>query len=171
MIKSVNILFILLLVIVFNCGKSNELKIITNDRGERVALGEVTSEQLSENFSKYKQNYQDYEPDTLALNNLDIPSGDVEIITILGTWCSDSQREIPRFIKVMEKLKNKNIQVKYICVDRSKKDGAGLVDPYEVELIPTFIIKYNNEEIGRIIEIPQISIEEDLLEIFNSVAF
>lgn len=170
MIKLTNILFILLLIFMFHCSKTNEIKIVTNDRGERVALGEVIPEQILDNFPEYNKNYLAYEVDTLALNNLNLPSGNIEIITILGTWCSDSQREIPRFFKVMEKINSKNIQVKYICVDRSKKDDTGFSKKYEVELIPTFIIKHNNQEIGRIIESPQISIEEDMIEIFNSAA-
>ena len=170
MIKSRNILFIALIFMIMNCSETDELKIVTNDRGERVALGEVTPDQIIENFADYKRDYQNYVVDTLALGSLNIPPGNVEILILMATWCSDCQREVPRFFKVMDQLKNKNIKTKYICVDRSKKDENGIAESHEVEFIPTFIIKFNNEEIGRIVETAQISIEEDLIEIFTTAA-
>ena len=39
----------------------------------------------------------------------------------------------------------------------------------EIELVPTFILDYNGEEIGRIIESPEESLEKDLLRIISTI--
>lgn len=150
------------------CKHLGELRIVTNEKGEKIALGEWNAKQLKENFSVFQENYDSYQPDTLTLHNLTLPSRHVEVITVLGTWCSDSEKEVPRFMKILDQLANSAIHVRYFCVDRSKKDGQGLTGSLEIERVPTFIIRSNGQEIGRIIESPEISLEEDLLAIFRS---
>ena len=54
-----------------------------------------------------------------------------------------------------------------ICVDRDRKDSSGEVDSLNIELVPTFIFYRDGDEIGRIIETPQQSIEEDTYRILT----
>ncbi|MBI9035345.1 MAG: hypothetical protein JEZ03_12835, partial [Bacteroidales bacterium] len=46
---------------------------------------------------------------------------------------------------------------------------AGDVDlgSFDVQRVPTFILTKENIEVGRIIETPELSLEEDLLQILN----
>ena len=88
------------------------------------------------------------------------------ITVVLGTWCSDSQREVPRLYSILDYLGFPEKNLELICVDR-KKDAAGTeVMDLSIELVPTIIIYIGEEEIGRIIESPVESLEEDLVKIF-----
>jgi len=106
-----------------------------------------------------------YSPAPRAIEFLKSYDKPTVIEVFYGSWCSDSQREVPRFIKVMEKANNPNFKVIYIGVDRKKHDPEGLAKKRGIERVPTFILFQQGKEIGRIVETPEISIEEDLAQI------
>lgn len=162
-------LVFLLLSISLACNQSGKMKIVVNDRGERVAIGEYSKKQILDHFPQFKKNYLSYQPDTTLFQRLKQISNPVEIVTILGTWCSDSRREVPKYMKLMDDLKNEQITNRFICVDRSKRDAAGVAEKFNIEYVPTFIVLSDGKEIGRIIETPEISFEEDLSVIFSSL--
>ena len=59
----------------------------------------------SQNF---QDNYEKYKPGNLLDPTL---FRDIEIYVLFGTWCHDSQREVPRFLQLLNSL---NIQENYI---------------------------------------------------------
>ncbi len=89
----------------------------------------------------------------------------------MGTWCSDSRREVPRFYKILDELNYPEEKVELINVDRNKVGIENSVDSLNIELVPTFIIYSKGEEIGRIIETPKESLEKDLAKILNKQFF
>jgi thiol-disulfide isomerase/thioredoxin len=91
----------------------------------------------------------------------------LEVTIVLGTWCSDSRREFPRFFKILEKIGYSFDNLTIIGVDRSKKAPDTHVDELKVEFVPTFIFSIDGKEVGRIIETPEISLEKDLLKIIT----
>ncbi len=50
-------------------------------------------------------------------------------------------------------------------MNREKVGLADEVDGMEIHFVPTFIFYRNDEEIGRIVEMPYESLEKDMLEI------
>lgn len=151
--------------------QSNELwKIIIDEKnGKPMLVGLCNTEQfLSDtNFAQwYTTEYENYKPDEKILNLINLEG--VEIVCVLGTWCPDSRREVPRFIKILDELKFdlKNLQM--ICVDRKKLAEGIDVENYVIERVPTFIFYKSESEIGRIIETPKETLEIDLLEILMS---
>ncbi|HDL18024.1 MAG TPA: thioredoxin [Bacteroidetes bacterium] len=166
--RSLSLVF-LLLIVCFGCNREKKMKIVVNDRGERVAKGEYSEQQILDHFPQFKKNYLSYQPDTTLFAQLKQMSSPVEIVTILGTWCSDSRREVPKFMKLMDALQNKKITLSYICVDRTKRDEKGMAEKFNIEYVPTFIVLSDGKEIGRIIETPEITFEEDLSAIFSSL--
>ena len=59
--------------------------------------------------------------------------------------------------------------LKMICVDRDKKAEGTEVGDLNIEFVPTFIIYKNDEEVGRIIEEPKVTLEEDLKQILFKI--
>ncbi len=117
-----------------------------------------------EEFRRYYQSYQ-VDIDTVApLRQLSMPT---DIVAIIAVWCPDCHREMPRFIRIIDEIDNPNINVTYIAVDRNKKDEEGLAAQHEFSRIPTFIVMQNGLEIGRIVECPTKSLEQDLVEIIK----
>jgi hypothetical protein len=90
----------------------------------------------------------------------------VETKVFLGTWCSDSRRELPRFLKVIDLAGASLGPVSLFALDRNKKSPGGEEIPFHVELVPTFVFLRDGKEIGRIVESPRTSMEADMLSIF-----
>ena len=90
----------------------------------------------------------------------------LDMIVFLGTWCPDSKRQVPRFLKIIDLAGIPPTRVRLYGVDRSKKSQDGLTDQYSISLVPTFIFLRKGTEVGRIVEVPQTSMEMDMLSIF-----
>ena len=91
----------------------------------------------------------------------------VTITTFMGTWCSDSKRETPRMLKILDAAKFKDKNFTLITVDRSKKKPTEFTTGNNIIRVPTFIFKKDGKEIGRIVERPVESLEKDMLKILN----
>ena len=109
-----------------------------------------------------------YRPDPAAIATLQQVEEPTEIVVFYGAWCTDSHREIPRFLKIIETVNNQNIIVTDYGVNRQKQDELGKFEIYGIELVPTFIVIRNGIELGRIIERPDRSLAEDLAAIMSS---
>jgi len=85
---------------------------------------------------------------------------DLHIDIYFGTWCHDSQREVPKMLNILNK--NKTISSKLIALDYDKNDPQGLADSMGVKYTPTFIVSIKNNELGRIIERPTQTLVADI---------
>lgn len=94
--------------------------------------------------------------------------GGVSVIAFLGTWCPDSRREIPRFLKIADLAGIAADSVTLYGLDRSKKSPNGLTEQYQIKRIPTFIFLKSGQEVGRITEFPETTLEGDILAILGS---
>jgi hypothetical protein len=87
----------------------------------------------------------------------------------MGTWCPDSQREVPKFLRILSDLREQfgvELPVTYFALDRSKQKPAELIAGKHVEKVATFVYYRGDEEVGRIVERPTSPLfEDDLLTI------
>ena len=139
--------------------------------GRKVLIGECNREglQANEEFSEfYVENYRDYEPDGKTLKKVkrNIRGEDISIKVVMGSWCHDSQVWVPRFYKILDELSVDENSISLIGLDTRKKAITVNIDDLDIERVPTFMV-YNEEgqDVGRIIESPYESLEEDLLKI------
>ncbi|MBK7710748.1 MAG: thioredoxin family protein [Bacteroidales bacterium] len=118
----------------------------------------------------FYKGYDDYHPDPNAINSLSgIDMEGLTIKVVLGTWCPDSRREVPRFMKVVDGWKFPSGMVTFIGVDNGKLSPIGEYDKLEIQRVPTFIFYKNNIEAGRIIENPMTSLEQDMVNILRGM--
>jgi thiol-disulfide isomerase/thioredoxin len=111
--------------------------------------------------------HSSYEVDKETLDSLETNDlANISIIIVIGTWCKDSQRETPRFVKIMEYLNFQNITA--IGVNRQKKADDTDVPELNIQYVPTIIFYKNNTEIGRIVEAPDETLEKDLVKIIKA---
>lgn len=90
------------------------------------------------------------------------------IILVMGTWCEDSHREVPRFFRILEELKYPDNKLTIIAVNRKYEAPGGEEGIYNIQKVPTIIVQKYGKEIGRIIESPSTGyLERDLLEILK----
>jgi thiol-disulfide isomerase/thioredoxin len=116
----------------------------------------------------FQSGYDDYQPSAEALNNLlDISHENITIKIVMGTWCSDSRREVPKYLKVLDLWNFPSAGVTYIGVDEEKQSPVGEYSNLDIVRVPTFIVYKNNIESGRIIENPVTSLEQDMVKILT----
>ena len=119
----------------------------------------------------YIKGYDEYQFDTDVINKLqDISKNNLSIIIVMGTWCPDSRREVPRFMRILDIWKFPVAKVTFIGVDNNKLSPVGDHDKLDIERVPTFIIYKNNIEAGRIIENPKTSLEQDMVDILTKMS-
>ncbi len=112
--------------------------------------------------------YDLYNIDSTKINEVKEGLKDVKIKIIMGTWCSDSRREVPRFFKVLDAAGYPSDKVEIICVDEDKKAEDNELEDLKIDLVPTFIFSKDGHELGRIIEAPEDTLEKDMIKILTA---
>lgn len=120
-------------------------------------------------FSSWFDNeYENYNVDTSALNLIANDINQTKFIIVLGTWCSDSREQIPRIFKILDFLNYPESKMQMVAVDRDKKAGDYDIEHLKIELVPTIILYKEDVEVGRIVESPHLSLEEDIIDLIFS---
>lgn len=123
--------------------------------------------------SWYQANYQGYQPSEALVEKSRPLVKSMKVEVFLGTWCGDSKREVPRFMKLMDKLGVAEEQVELIAVSRAdtlyKKSPSHEQQGKLVHRVPTFIVYQEGQEVGRIVEFPVTSMEMDLAQILHGL--
>lgn len=161
-------LFAIIILLAFSLNAQN--KIITDEQtGNPMLMGYCTIGAFDDtNFSGwFDPEYEMYEPDIAALDIIKDKIEDVEITVIIGTWCSESKEEIPRFFRILDEINYPTDDITIIAVNRDKKTEGDEIKSLAVDFVPTFIFYKNDSELGRIIEVPDQSLELDMLEIIT----
>ena len=117
---------------------------------------------------KKHKNYKEYKFDKKTIDKLKPLFKDGEMKIFIGTWCSDSRKELPVFFKLMDKLKINNNKIEMIGMTLEKTTPDSLELNQNIINVPTFIFKKNGNEINRIVEFPIETIEKDILEILTT---
>jgi len=129
--------------------------------------GQLKSEPHSAWFYK---GYDEYQINQDAMKSLSgIGKEGLSIKIVMGTWCPDSRREVPRFLKVLDTWNFPASSLTFIGVDNVKNSPIGGYEALEIYRVPTFIIYKNNLEAGRIIENPSASLEQDMVNILKGM--
>lgn len=116
----------------------------------------------------YLKGFEEYTINSEPLNKLmDIRTDNLKIKIVMGTWCPDSRREVPKFMRILDIWRFPSSQVNIIGVDKAKKASVSDYESLDIQRVPTFIIYKNNIEAGRIIENPVTSLEQDMVNILS----
>ena len=112
------------------------------------------------------------QPDAAAGAALAAVEPGAELTVYLGTWCSDSKRELARLWRALDDAgvfaeEDLPFAVEYVALDRDKREPAGRGAAAGVEYVPTFVVSRGGEEVGRVVEIAVDGIERDLLALLS----
>jgi len=136
-----------------------------NANGTLKLLGQVTLDRLmSDPFDEwYQTNFTEHPLDLETLETIDLSDS---ITIFMGTWCGDSRREVPRFIKVLENESFDFSKLKIVCLNSGFQNYKQAPEREErgvnIHRVPTFIFhESDGTEIGRIVEEPIVSLEVD----------
>jgi thiol-disulfide isomerase/thioredoxin len=169
--KKIKIIVILLISIALTECSTSRTYTITPNGSDQILNGSVQKAVLmnKNKFPWFNQEYSNYKPNNSILGQLKIYESEMRVLIFAGSWCSDTQRELPRFYKIMEAIGVKESQMELIMLDQNKKSPYFNVDILAIENVPTFIFFKNGKEIGRIIEKPNLTLEEEILNFYKAL--
>ncbi|MGA7722858.1 MAG: thioredoxin family protein [Ignavibacteriaceae bacterium] len=152
------------------CIIAKDTIVIDTSNHQRILLGYCNRQAFKDTSFSWWFNsiYDMYEVDSITALKLKDKIDNIKITIIMGTWCSDSRRVVPKFLKVTDYLKIPDNDVSILTIGRDKKGRANETDSLKIELVPTIIFYRNGKEIGRIVESPKETIEKDVLKILDS---
>jgi thiol-disulfide isomerase/thioredoxin len=134
---------------------------------DQVLLGPITIEQLLDFPDWFGADFISFDPSKYYCDQIVEKMSDVSFVCVLGTWCGDAKREVPRLIKVLQAVNFDPKNLKMYGVDRNKIAPGGEQAQYSVEKVPTIILFRNGKELGRIVEQTSKSMEQDILAILE----
>lgn len=146
-------------------------KEVMSHENEPILLGRINREGLTRGTyaAWFNKEYNSYRVDEKALEPVKSKLKGLTVLVFMGTWCEDSQREVPRLFKIADYLgfKDKNIQIVSLDnhPDRYKQGPNREEQGYNIELVPTIIFQRDGKELGRIVEYTQVSFEADMAAI------
>ena len=106
--------------------------------------------------------YDRFEPRLDLIDEIRALQPEAEVVIFCETWCGDCLRNVPRWTRIVEELP----QWAHTILPREEPHASR----YGVVRIPTIILfdPVTGREIGRIIENPVTSLEEDTLSMLQS---
>ena len=146
----------------------------TDYEGKDILLGKCDRSAFDlEPFRDWFQaSYMEYTIDSSLLDSVKSEMNMLDEIKIfLGTWCSDSRREVPHFFKILDYLGFPESRLFMVSLnnnpEKRKQSPGGEEKGMNIEFVPTFIFYRNSGELGRIIESPEMTLEKDLERILS----
>ena len=124
----------------------------------RYPIGDISQAELLARHEVFKRNYDAYEVPAV----IDELPADLEVKILFGTWCHDSEREVPRMLKLLAASGVKEENISLISLDIRKEEPEGRAKALDVRFTPTFIFFSEGTELGRIIERPIVDLTHDL---------
>lgn len=146
---------------------------VLDTSNDPILLGKTKRSQLQETpYSKwFTPTYEEYVVDTATVRAIERKLRDAHLTIFMGTWCEDSQLQIPSLFKVLDEAGFNPNHYTLITVSEEKDTPNGLEKDKDINFVPTIIVSMEGEEIGRIVEYPIENLEKDLENILNGVPY
>ncbi|MEH6705595.1 MAG: thioredoxin family protein [Galbibacter orientalis] len=174
------ILLLSVIAFTFSCGtkakKSEENPTETTTKKSEVEkakddilVGYHTREDLEKEPHNewFVNTYNEYKVAPEIINSLKPLVKNLEIKIFMGTWCSDSQREVPHFFKIMDEADYAYKNLTLITMTREKTTPENLEEGLNITNVPTFIFYKDGKEMNRIVEYTIETLEKDMLNILE----
>ena len=144
-----------------------------NNTSNDVIDGQVEKSYLfkSGNTKWFPKNYELYETDIFLSENNFSNLDNYRIELYMGVKCHDSEREVPRLIKILNELKFSDDKLKIFLLKRDKTSDSGFEKGKNITNTPTIIFYRDSMEINRIVEFPIETLERDIYKIINDIEY
>jgi len=139
--------------------------------GPPVLTGTVSREQVEDAVPAWVAKVVEAQIDEGDAGALATVEPGASLTIYFGTWCSDSAREVSRFWRVLDQVGGLvPFDIEYIAVDRADKRPPELAETVHLLYVPTFIVRREGHEVGRVVETSPNGIETDLLALLTGRA-
>lgn len=129
--------------------------------------GAAKVENISDSFPWFSEGFTKYKPDSTYINELKRELPQYTVLVFAGVWCEDTQLLLPQFYKATDLAGLSRDRVELYLLDKKKKSPYRLERKYKITAVPVFIIMKDGEEVGRIVESVEESIEKDLVNLIQ----
>lgn len=179
------------LAFAFGCKPNQPLGTTMETKVEKTAEGDLIGQQPVKELLNapyrdwFVRGYESYRPNAQSALKLRGLTNHISIAIFMGTWCEDSQDQVPKFYKVLHEIGFDEKNVKLIFVDRNKTTPQKLENGLNIANVPTFIFYKTTrsggkkgpggeekiKELNRIVESPRETLEQDILKILSGQAY
>jgi len=136
------------------------------EEGSKMLIGKINEQGLTQDaFPWFKETVIKDDPDFAVVEELKNHIQDYDIEVFMGTWCEDSQREVPHLFTILTIAEYDVRRIEMYAVSHDKTTPSGAEKGKNIEYVPTIILSKDGKELGRIVESTQESLEKDLLAI------
>ncbi|WP_417358936.1 thioredoxin family protein [Galbibacter sp.] len=136
---------------------------------DSILVGKHSRKQLEQ--APYNQwfdaNYKEYQANAEVVAELEPLLDGITVKIFMGTWCSDSQHNVPAFFKIMDQAGYEYNDFELYSMTEQKVTPENFEEGLDVINVPTIIIYKDDKEVNRLVEYPINSIEKDLLDILQ----
>jgi hypothetical protein len=163
-------LIALVIITVSLQSNAQDYKITVGEKnGEPLILGYCTAAEMNDSIfhNTWSTEYNSYQPDFQTLDKLEGKLDQIIITIVFRSTCSDSREQLPRLFKILNELNYDLNSITLIGVNREKKGLSNEAEGLDIQFVPTIIFYKDGSEIGRIVETPTESLEQDLLNILS----
>jgi thiol-disulfide isomerase/thioredoxin len=119
----------------------------------------------------FNENHAMHPLDTITIDSIKPLLNNVKIIVFMGTWCEDSQREVPALYKVLDATGFDYDKFEIIAVTHDKETPNSLEKGHRIAYVPTIIFTKEGDTLNRIVEYTQQTLEQDMLTILQGEAY
>jgi thiol-disulfide isomerase/thioredoxin len=171
------IFFTSLIILLAGCGSKQQKPIPTSpikaSSGEMILLGKINKANLqtSNHTPWFNQDYKSISIDPQWIENLKPYLRGLRIKVFMGSWCEDSQREIPHFFKLLQALEFDQKHVEMYAMSEEKTTPENYEKGWDIYNVPTIIFLKNGNEINRFVEFPVDSLESDITKIIKGESY
>lgn len=132
--------------------------------------GRISPEQLLASFPVFKDNKDSdpYKFDSVQVQQLATELQGKQLLVLFGTWCHDSQREVPRLLNLLQSVNEITDEASYglklVAINRDKNNSP-YIDKFNVKRVPTILVlDEQGKEVRRVTERPLKNLAIDLLK-------
>ncbi|WP_210486389.1 thioredoxin family protein [Rufibacter aurantiacus] len=111
--------------------------------------------------------YQRYTPNQKIMEELVPLLENITVKAYMGSWCEDSQRDVPRFYKLLDQAHFPHSRLHLISLREDKTGPNGEEKLDNITAVPTFILYREGKELGRIVETAYPTLEMNMLTIIK----
>ncbi len=141
--------------------------------GGMMLLGPINAEGLNQEPYAlwFEENSKAYTPDMTLIEEIKPLLKPCYVKVFMGSWCEDSQREVPALLKLLDLADFDSSQLEMIAMTHDKDTPENYEADYQIEFIPTIMFFKDGSELNRIVEYTQETLELDMLKILKQQAY
>ncbi|MGB4603167.1 MAG: hypothetical protein WBI08_01870, partial [Bacteroidales bacterium] len=101
--KEINFLLIFFVFSLLLNSQNNNMIVYDSTLNQQVLIDKIDSKDLQHPIfaEYYKFYFESYNPDMSIIEKIKPLLDDISITIVMGSWCGDSQEQIPKFYKII----------------------------------------------------------------------